>query len=71
MTTRKSEKEVLKPKDPAIASENDWPEFQLRNVEIRKESRSLFSLLHVNEASPVTVTGDLVAFDEIQPYCAF
>lgn len=71
MTARKSENEVLKPKDPAIASENDWPEFQLRNVEVRNESKSLSNLLHVDEANPVTVTGDLVAFDEIQPYCAF
>lgn len=70
MSTRKLENEVLKPRDPTIASENDWPEFQLRNVEVRNKKGNLFNLLHVYETTPVTVTGDLVLFEEIQQYRA-
>jgi len=70
MATLRLETEVLKPRDPSIANENDWPEFQLHNAEVRNAARRLSNLLHAGDDTPVTITGDLVALDTIQPYRA-
>lgn len=53
------ESKALRPRNPAIADENDWPEFQLRNVEVTARNGRLASLLHADPNCPVTVTGTL------------
>jgi uncharacterized membrane protein len=57
-----SEAEVLKPLDPAQATEefeNDWPIFLLKNAVVRDASGELVSLLVTSADNPVTITGEL------------
>jgi len=68
MAVRKLESQVLKPRDPSITSENDWPEFQLRNAEVRNDAGRLFNLLHTDDDRPVIITGDFIAFNTLQSH---
>ncbi|KAK8154488.1 hypothetical protein IWX90DRAFT_391220 [Phyllosticta citrichinensis] len=54
------ESEVLRPRDPSITNENDWEEFILENAKVHDdETKSLTTLLHTDNLSPVTVVGRL------------
>jgi len=54
------ESAVLKPRDPSITSENDWPEFELANVEVKDKKGDHSNLLLASDAMPMTITGNLV-----------
>ncbi|KAK8248959.1 hypothetical protein IWZ00DRAFT_312089 [Phyllosticta capitalensis] len=58
------ESEVLKPHDPAITDDNEWPEFVLSNAEVRDvETNAISTLLHADTLTPVNVTGRLEPVD--------
>ncbi|KAJ5152318.1 hypothetical protein N7492_010613 [Penicillium capsulatum] len=58
MTAR--EETVLRPTDPAIADENDWPEFSLTDVKVLRPGKKLYAnLLEAHDQNPVQVIGCL------------
>ena len=69
MATPIVESAVLKPRDPSITSENDWPEFQLSNVEVKEKKGHYFNLLLASNAMPMTVTGNLILDKTQQHFC--
>jgi len=64
-----AESAVLNPRDPSIASEDDWPEFQLADAEVKEKKGHHYSLLLANNAMPMTVTGNLVLDKTQQHFC--
>jgi len=68
MATPIVESAILKPRDPSITSENDWPEFQLINVEVKEKKGHHVNLLLASNTMPMTVTGNLV-LDKTQQHC--
>jgi hypothetical protein len=69
MATPIAESAILKPRDLSITSENDWPEFQLANVEVKEKNGDYFNLLLASNTIPVTVTGNLVLDKTQQHFC--
>jgi hypothetical protein len=63
------ESAVLKPRDPSIESEDDWPEFQLANVEVKEKNGHHFNLLLASNTMPMTVTGNLVLDKTQRHFC--
>jgi len=59
MTPPLSETDVLKPADPAIKDDNDWPEFSLTNTSITDTSGAIASLLDASLNNPISVIGRL------------
>ena len=54
------ESEILKPKDPSLTDDNEWPEFLLTNAEVYDaKTGDLVSLIHADEHAPVSVRGKL------------
>lgn len=71
-TSQTPESAILKPKDPSLEDNNDWPAFNLTDVDvIDPQTGSLSSLLTANEGSPVIVTGKLAKRKEQAGYRAF
>ncbi|KAI9713055.1 MAG: hypothetical protein M1820_001040 [Bogoriella megaspora] len=66
---RNLESDVLRPKDPSLVDDNDWPEFLLTNAEVHDtKSWEHVNLLHADEHAPVTVTGKLEGLDRSQAH---
>ncbi|KAL9079567.1 MAG: hypothetical protein Q9157_001564 [Trypethelium eluteriae] len=62
-----NESDILKPKDPTITNDNDWPEFLLTNAEVHHgQTGELVPLLHADEHAPVNITGKLEGVDKSQ-----
>jgi len=60
MPTSVLESAILKPRDPSIIDNNDWPDFQLADVEVfDPRTELLTSLLVANEERTVALTGRL------------
>lgn len=71
MVTPIVESAVLKPRDPSITSENDWPEFQLDNVEVKEKNGDHSNLLFASSTMPMTVTGNLILDKAQQQFCEY
>lgn len=65
------EDKVLKPVDPAIKDDNDWPIFHILNADIYSNdpSEGLISLLWADTLRPLTVTGRLDKVPRGQNHC--
>lgn len=51
---------VLRPIDPSITDENDWPDFDLVDVKVLRPGKMLYAnLLDATERNPVQVIGCL------------
>lgn len=62
--------EVLKPKDPSLEDNNDWPDFQLTDVEITNpRTGELSNLLVANEGNALVVSGKLAKSKSRINYC--
>jgi hypothetical protein len=55
-----AELRVLRRKDALIIDENDWPQFDLREAEVRAGDGSLTSLFLAGSENPVNITGQLI-----------
>jgi hypothetical protein len=62
--TRLPELKVLRSKDAALEDENDWPQFDVRDVEVRDAKGELTSLFDAAPDHPVTLSGTLVTKSE-------
>ena len=63
------ESDILKPRDPTLIDDNDWPEFLLTNAEVYDPQTGDFtSLLHADEHAPVSITGKLENVDKSQAH---
>jgi hypothetical protein len=60
---RLSELKVLRRKDASLA-ENDWPQFDVRDVEVRDAKGQLASLFDAAPDDPMALTGTLVTKTE-------
>ncbi|KAI9667536.1 MAG: hypothetical protein M1821_000352 [Bathelium mastoideum] len=61
------ESDILRPKDPILIDDNEWPEFLLTNAEVYDaRTEELVSLLHADEYSPVNVRGKLEGLHKSQ-----
>lgn len=70
MGTSTPENEILKPRDPSLIDSNDWPDFQLEDVEVfDPRSEMLSSLLFADESRPLCVTGRLGKAKDRIGYC--
>jgi hypothetical protein len=69
MATPVVESAVLKPRDPSIASEDEWTEFQLTNVEVKEKKGHHYNLLLASNKMPMTVTGNLVLDKTQRHFC--
>ena len=68
MSTRPAE-EVLKPLDPVLDDENEWPEFELREAKIFYQGKGRYAdLLEASEESPLCVLGELMSLDDEQDH---
>lgn len=61
---------VLAPHDPTLTNSDDWPEFQLTNVEVTHPSdpSTLVSLLQSSEQYPLQVTGKLESLSKTRSH---
>jgi hypothetical protein len=53
------ELKILRRKDASVANENDWPQFDVGEVEVRAGDGSLTSLFLAEPEHSVTITGHL------------
>lgn len=60
------ESDILKPKDPSIDDDNEWPEFSLTNVSVHSAFATSVSLLEASDSSPLTITGRLERLSQEQ-----
>ncbi|KAL9096969.1 MAG: hypothetical protein Q9165_000933 [Trypethelium subeluteriae] len=61
------ESDILKPKDPTLTNDNDWPEFLLTNARVyHGTTGEIVPLLHADEHAPVNITGKLEGVDKSQ-----
>lgn len=66
------ENAILKAKDPSIEDNNDWPDFQLTDVDItNSRTGELSSLLVANEGNALVVTGKLAKSKPRINYCEY
>lgn len=61
-----SELKVLRRKEPTLEDENEWPQFDVRDVEVRDYKGSLTSLFNATPDNPVTLTGTLITKSELE-----
>ena len=65
-----SETEILRPRDPSLTDSNDWPDFQLTDVEVfDPRTELLSSLILADDTRPVCVTGRLAKSKDRISYC--
>lgn len=58
---------VLRPKDPGIEDDNEWPEFKLKKARVyERDGRTLTSLLTAANKSGLVVRGQLAEIDSDQ-----
>jgi len=69
MESHITESALFRPRDPSITSEDDWPEFQLANVEVKEKKGHHFSLLLASKTMPMTVIGNLILDKNQQQFC--
>jgi hypothetical protein len=62
--TPNPELKVLRRKDPTLQDENDWPQFDVRDVEVRDSTGALCSLFAASPVNPVSLTGTLITKSE-------
>ena len=63
------ESAILKPQDPSVINENNWPELRLTNVEVTETKGQHSNLLLASKAMPMTVTGNLDLDKKQQHFC--
>ena len=58
------ELKVLRRKEPTLEDENEWPQFDVRDVEVRDFAGEICSLFSATPDNPVTLTGTLITKSE-------
>jgi hypothetical protein len=71
MATGIPESKILKPRDPAITDENEWPIFNLKNVRVTDKAGRLVNLLDADASKKLTVVGNIDALQSTakRKYC--